>query len=201
MNKKDRVDRRVQRTRHLLNHALMSLIVEKDYDSITVQNIIDRANIGRSTFYAHYQNKDDLLLSGLEKVVRSLIGSVEDSPLESHEERESRRILDTLPIFRHAQEQYDLHKAIVGGKGIEMIIKTIQNHLGDHLEEKIIRLLPDGKTPSVPTVVMANYLAGTLLTLLTWWLDNDMPYPPERMEKMFQELVMPGVRATLGKST
>ncbi|MEJ2354006.1 MAG: TetR/AcrR family transcriptional regulator, partial [Anaerolineales bacterium] len=71
--KKERVDRRVQRTRQLLNDALMSLIVEKGYDSITVQNIIDRANLGRSTFYAHYQDKDDLLLSGIEDVVHSLV--------------------------------------------------------------------------------------------------------------------------------
>ena len=54
MIKNERVDRRVQRTRHLLNEALMSLIMEKGYEAITVQDIIDRANLGRSTFYAHY---------------------------------------------------------------------------------------------------------------------------------------------------
>lgn len=197
MKNKDRVDRRVQRTRHLLNHALMSLIVEKDYDSITVQNIIDRANIGRSTFYAHYQDKDDLLMSGLEQVVRKLIGSVETSPVEDGGKWEDRQILDTLPIFRHAQEQYHLHKAIVGGRGIDFLIKTIQNYLSGHLQEKIKSLLPDGQSPSVPPIVMANYLAGTFLTLLTWWLDNNMPYPPERMDEIFQELVTPGVWAVM----
>ena len=198
MTKNERVDRRVQRTRQLLNDALMSLIVEKNYEAITVQDIIDRANLGRSTFYVHYQGKEDLLLSSMGEVVHSLIGSVETSPMEDKENRKSCRILSTLPIFRHAQEQYRLHKAIVAGRGMDVTIKTIHNHLSGHIQEKIERLLSDGQTPSVPLPVIANYLAGTLLTLLTWWLDNNMPYPPERMDEMFQELAMPGVWAALG---
>ena len=196
--KNERVDRRVQRTRQLLSDALMSLIVEKDYNSITVQNIIDRANLGRSTFYTHYQDKEDLLLSGIEEVVHHLIGSVDNAPMEAEGNGQSRRILSTLPIFRHAQEQHRLHQAMVGGRGLEVIIKTIQIHLSGHIQKQIELLLPAGQTPSVPPPVIANYLAGTLLTLLTWWLDNNMPYPPERMDEMFQELAMPGVWAVLG---
>jgi AcrR family transcriptional regulator len=196
--KNERVDRRVQRTRQLLKEALMSLLVEKGYEAITVQNIIDRANLGRSTFYAHYQDKEDLLLSGMEEVVHSLIRGVENSPMEDEGNGESHRILSTLPIFRHAQEQYRLHKAMVAGRGSDVIMKIIQNHLSHHIQEQIELLLPDGQTPSVPPPVMANYLAGALLTLLVWWLDNNMPYPPERMDEVFQELAMPGVWAVLG---
>ncbi len=198
MMKNAKVDRRVQRTRQLLNDALVSLIAEKGYDSITVQNIIDRANLGRSTFYAHYQDKEDLLLSGMEELVHSLIWGVESPPMEDEGNGESSRILSTLPLFRHTQEQHRLYKAMVGGRGIDVIIKTIQNHLSDHIQEQIERLLPGGQTPSVPPPVMANYLAGALLTLLTWWLDNNMPYPPERMDEIFQQLAMPGVWAALG---
>jgi AcrR family transcriptional regulator len=198
MMKNERVDRRVQRTRQLLNEALMSLIVEKGYEATTVQNIIDRANLGRSTFYAHYQDKEDLLLSGMEKIVHSLVRGVENSPMEDEGLGENRRILSTLLIFRHAQEQYHLHKAMVAGRGTDVIIKTIQHHLSGHVQEQIELLLPEGQTPSVPPPVMANYLAGTLLTLLIWWLENNMPYPPERMDEMFQALAMPGVWAALG---
>jgi AcrR family transcriptional regulator len=201
MTKNEKVDRRVQRTRQLLNDALMSLLVEKSYGAITVQNIIDRANLGRSTFYAHYQDKEDLLLSGMEEVVHSLIRGVEDSPMEDEGNGESRRILSTLPIFRHAQEQYDLHKAMVAGRGSDVIIKAIHNHLSHHIQEQIERLLPNGQTPSAPPPVIANYLAGALLTLLTWWLNNNMPYPPERMDEIFQQLAMPGVWAALGLNT
>lgn len=192
-----RVDRRVQRTRQLLSSALMSLIVEKGYDSVTVQDIIDRANLGRSTFYAHYQDKEDLLLSGIDEVVHSLIWGNEVMLNDEQGKRAMHRILSTEPIFRHAQEEYQLHKAIFGGRGLDVMIKEIQNHLCSHIEERINKLLPDGQSPPVELSVISNYLAGALLTLLVWWLENDMQYPPERMDALYQELSMPGVWAVL----
>ena len=194
----DKVDRRVLRTRQLLNQALLSLIVEQGYESITVQDIIDRANLGRSTFYAHYQCKDDLLLSGMEDVVHSLVWDLENSPEAAGGDREDRQILSTLPMFSHVHAHYPLHKAVVGGRGIDVIVKSIQDHLSSHIQERIELLLPEGQTPSAPPLVIANYLAGALLALLKWWIDSNMPYPPERMDEMFQELAMPGVWAALG---
>ncbi len=198
MIKNDKFDRQKQRTRQLLKDALLSLVVEKGYASITVQNIIDRANLGRSTFYAHYLDKEDLLISGMEEVVHSLISNDEDDPLIKEKQGENQHILSTLPIFCHAQEQYRLHKAIVGGRGIDVVIKTIQSHLASHIQDQITQLIPKGQTLTVPPNVIAHYLAGTLLNLLIWWLDNEMPYPPERMDAMFQELTMPGVLSALG---
>lgn len=192
-----KVDRRVQRTRQLLNRALMELIVEKGYDSVTVQDIIDRANLGRSTFYAHYQDKEDLLLSGIDEVVHSLIWGDEAFSKDEQGKGVTPRILSTEPIFRHAQEEYQLHKALFEGRGLDVMHKEIQNHLCSHIEEQIIRLLPDESSPSVELSVISNYLAGALLTLLIWWLEKDMPYPPERMDALFQELSMPGVWAVL----
>lgn len=200
MKKDEKLDRRVQRTRELLTDTLMALIVEQGYETITVQHIIDRANLGRSTFYAHYQDKEDLLLKSMEEVVHSLISAVETSPIGTEGHGKSRRILSALPIFRHAQEQYGLHKAIVAGRGMDMMVKTIQNHLSSHIQEQIERLLPKGQPSSVPLAVIATYLAGTLLTLLTWWIDHNMPYSPERMDEMFQELAMPGVWAAIEQS-
>ena len=176
----------------------VSLLVEKPYDSITIQNIIDRANVGRSTFYAHYQDKEDLLLSSIEEVVHSLVRGVENSSAAADGEGESGRILSTLPIFRHAQEQHRLHKAMVAGRGLDVITSTIQAHLSRHIQERIEQRLPAGQSPAVPPAVIAIYLAGALMTLLIWWLDNNMPYPPKRMDEMFQALTMPGLSAALG---
>jgi len=192
-----KVDRRIQRTRKLLNRALMELVVEKGYETVTIQDIIDRANLGRSTFYAHYQDKEDLLLSGIDEVVHSLIWGEAVSNNEQ-EEGTTPRILSTEIIFQHAQVEFQLHEAIFTGRGLEVMHKEIQKHLCNHIEEQINRLLPDGKSPPVTLSVISNYLAGALLTLLVWWLENDMPYPPERMDALFQELSMPGVWAVLG---
>src|SRR5262245_23066722 len=72
-NVEDHLDRRIQRTRDLLHQALISLMIEKGYEVITVQDIIDRANVGRSTFYAHYVGKQDLLVSGLKGLSKHLL--------------------------------------------------------------------------------------------------------------------------------
>ena len=66
--KKIQMDRRIQRTRQLLHEALIELIQEKGYEAVTVQDILDRANLGRSTFYLHYRDKEELLLSGFERL-------------------------------------------------------------------------------------------------------------------------------------
>ncbi len=193
----EKVDRRVQRTRELLSLALMNLIVEQGYESITVQNIIDRANLGRSTFYAHYRDKEDLLMSGLEEVVHNLMRGMEATAGETQGIATTRRILSALPMFTHAQEQYELHKAIIAGRGVDVILKTIQRHLSLHLEEELIQHLPAGHTPTIPLNVVATYLAGTLLNLLIWWLEQNLPYSPQRMDEIFQELAMPGVWGVL----
>lgn len=194
----ERVDRRVQRTRKLLIDSLMALIAEQSYESITVQDIIDRANLGRSTFYLHYQDKEDLMQSSIEGVVSNLIHGIENSSNIDKESWNPTHILLTLPIFRHAQEQHRFHKAMVRGRGVEILTTEIQRLLSGHIQEKINLLLSDGRVPAIPPPVLAKYLSGTLLTLLFWWLDNNMPYSPERMDEIFQELTMPGIRIALG---
>jgi len=193
----EKLDRRVQRTRKLLSSALMSLIVEKGYDFVTVQDIIDRANLGRSTFYAHYQDKEDLLLSGIDEVVHSLMWGDETSSDGEKEKNTAPRILSAERIFQHAQEEFHLHKAIFGGRGMDVMHKEIQKHLCRHIEEQIEQLLLSGKSPPVELSIISNYLAGALLTLLVWWLENNMPYPPKRMDALYQELSMPGVWSVL----
>jgi len=193
------VDRRVQRTRQLLNDALILLIAEKGYESITVQNIIDRANLGRSTFYAHYRDKEDLLRGSMDELVHSIVWYVEKAPKDK-KQNQSLRILSTEPLFHHIHEQYQLYKAMVGGRGIDVIIKSIRTHLSSHIQEQIEVLLLEGQPSSIPPNIISSYLAGTLLTMLTWWLDNKMPHSPERMDEMYQELTMPGVLAALRNS-
>lgn len=194
----ERVDRRVQRTRKLLIDSLMALIAEQSYESITVQDIIDRANLGRSTFYLHYQDKEDLMQSSIEGVVSKLIHGIENSSNIDKESWNPAHILSTLPIFRHAQEQHRFHKAMVGGRGIEVLTTEIQRLLSGHIQEQINLLLSDGRVPAIPPPVLAQYLSGALLTLLFWWLDNNMPCSPERMDEIFQDLTMPGIRIALG---
>jgi AcrR family transcriptional regulator len=192
--KNNKADRRSQRTRQLLEEALIALIVEKPYDAITVQDVIERANVGRSTFYAHYRDKEDLLAGSFERVLDGLIQHMNFS----HEG--SPAILPTLELFRHVQAYHHLYTALVWGRGIDVLFKAGQQSMSQIVERRIAALVADGSPLCVPLPILSSYVSGSLATLLKWWLDNKMPYPPERMDEMFQQLVMPGVWAALGKA-
>src|SRR5215813_9896903 len=92
-------DRRIQKTQNLLHEALASLLREKPYDAIVVKEILDRANVGRSTFYMHFRDKDDLLVSG----IHDMLGSVDSTGLPTSGKRYERIIRFSLPIFEHIQ--------------------------------------------------------------------------------------------------
>jgi AcrR family transcriptional regulator len=189
----ERIDRRVQRTRQLLLDALIALILEKGYDKITVQNIIDRANVGRSTFYSHYLDKEDLMENSMERLLQELGQHMAKADTDGEEEA----FPPSLPLFRHTQKQHHLYKAMIGGGGIDIVVKAINDAIISHAQAHFERLEREGCHLLVPMPVVTTYLAGSLQTLLTWWLDNDMPYPPEQINHMFLQLTMPGISAAL----
>src|SRR5574337_330145 len=106
------LDRRIRRTRKLLQDALLSLILEKSYDEVTVQDVIDRANVGRSTFYAHFQGKEDLFLSEFEELRMQFEDHLASQPIISSDPWDM-----SLMMFRHAQDQRQLYKALAGKQG------------------------------------------------------------------------------------
>lgn len=187
-----RQDRRSQRTQHALIDALIALLAVKHYDEISVNDIISRANIGRSTFYAHYQSKDDLLKSGFERALDLLIHQI------SFGEAGQDLKLDTTPLFRHAIEHYELYRTLVWGSGFEILTRDGHAALSTKFQESFTLLLSGKPEPSIPLAVLSYSIAGTLLLLLKWWLDHKMPYSPEHMDEIFQQLVMPGANHILG---
>jgi AcrR family transcriptional regulator len=186
-----KADRRSQRTRQLLNTALIELMLEKRYDAITIQDLIDRANIGRSTFYAHYLDKEDLLISGFTRVLDSLSEHIQRFGLGDHA-RPSLAL-----FFGHVQAHHQLYKALVRGGGIEMLFKKGHERLRQNIDRHLRSLIPPERAPIAPLPLVADFVAGAILTMLKWWLDNELPFTPEQMDTMFQQLVLPGVQGTL----
>ena len=187
-----RQDRRSLRTQQALLDALIALLADKSYNEISINDIIDRANVGRSTFYAHYQAKDDLLKSGFERALDMLIHHI------SFGEADQCLRLDTTLFFRHAQGHYEIYRTLVWGTGFDVLTKDGHAALSAKFQESFTLLLSGRPEPSIPLVVLSYSMAGTLLILLKWWLDNKMPYSPEYMDEIFQQLVMPGARKILG---
>ena len=189
--KRKKSDRRASRTRRSLNDALIQLILEKRYDAITVQNVIDRADVGRSTFYAHYRDKEDLFRSSWEGLLGSFVRHIE------WEKAGGDRFVPVLELFRHVQEFHPFYRALTRSGKTDWLFKTGLSYLTKTIERALTSRLANKPQPIVPIPVLSNYLAGGILTLLKWWLDHNMPYPPERMDEIFHELVMPGFRSVL----
>ena len=180
-----KTDRRSQRTRHLLGAALVELIREKDYGTITVSDIIERANVGRSTFYAHYRDKDALFVGELDRVIEILsqrIPGQEEIPF-----------FPSLGLFRHVGEEYELYKSLLWTPGIDLLIKHLQKSISQRVEQG---LQNSGRKFEIPHPVLASFIAGSFLTLLKWWLENKMIYSAEQMDETFRKLALSGVKSS-----
>ncbi len=184
----DKNDRRIRRTRQLLHQALISLILEKPYHTISVQDILDRADVGRSTFYSHFQDKDDLFRYGFERMLDAL-----SQHMDAQEEKTDSYFFPSLALFQHVQENQQVFKALVGGQGIELLLKHGQNALSLRIEQHLERHISEGKEAEIPLPVLSYFLSGSLITLLKWWLDNRLIYTPERMDEIYRKLALPGV--------
>jgi AcrR family transcriptional regulator len=198
MNQKENImpqkppDRRIQRTRQLLQDALIAVILEKGFDAVTVQDIIDRANVGRSTFYAHFQDKEDLLLSGFEHLRTEF-----EKHLFSESTASDNPWALSLSMFRHAQSQRQLYKALAGKQSGNIALAHIQKYLSAVLLSHIKKQSGTRKQNPPPEIV-AHYISSSYISLLTWWLDNDSPYSPEQMNAFYRQLVEPGVSVLMG---
>jgi AcrR family transcriptional regulator len=189
-NKKS--DRRLVRTRKSLRDALIELILEKHYDDITVQNIIDRADVGRSTFYLHYRDKEDLFRGDLERFLDFFVQHIDFDNLKKA------RFVPIEHLFQHLIDFHPFYRALVRSSKSDQLFKTGQKHLAKRIENKLNVWLGKEQITPVPVSILANYLANEIFTLLRWWLDNNLPYAPERMDEIFHQLVIPGFRLAVG---
>jgi len=172
-------DRRSQRTRQLLSAAFVQLMREKGYSAITVSDLIERANIGRSTFYSHYRDKDDLFVHELDRVIAVLSSGVQN--------QDEMPFFPSLGLFRHVREQYELYKALVWTPGIDLLIKHLQKSLSQRIEQGLQK---NETNSDIPLPILANFISSSFLTLLKWWLENKMIYSAEEMDAMFRKLTI-----------
>ena len=187
----DKEDRRTRRTRQLLRDALLALLKAKRYEDISVQDIIERADVARSTFYVHYINKNDLLV-GKWGVFASNLGH--HAELMAHEEKNTPSMFPTHVWFQHIQAQESILKIIARDSAMDLAMKTLHGILRNDIQAKVQKYLPENG--SAPSSLVINYMASSLMTMIQWWVKNDMPNSPQRMDEIFQQLVMPGVHST-----
>ncbi len=175
----EKLDRRVQRTRQLLRDALMGLILERGYDAVTVEAVAERANLGRATFYLHYRDKEELLVTSLKDIYDSLVQKLQAMQSE----------LRSIVIFEHAAEHKDLYRVMLSGQGASALARSVREYMVDAFQRQMGLQFPMlGSQTPIPVEILANHIAGSLLALITWWLENNLPHSPETMARYFRLL-------------
>jgi AcrR family transcriptional regulator len=181
-----RLDRRVQRTRKLLRESLMALILEEGYDEISIQDITDKANLGRATFYLHFKDKEELLLDVMDQFMSSFLDQV---PQFSENQWRLEEIKPIVKLFDFAAENYDLYRIMIIGSGGITASRQLHRSIADNIKACVQSEIKErGAEPIVPVDFIANHFAGSLLATIYWWLDNDLPYTVEEMAEMFQKV-------------
>lgn len=171
-------DRRVKRTQNLLAKALIALTLEKGYEAVTIRDITERADVGYATFFRHYRDKDALLQDVLDVVLSELLGLLPPAPDADP------ATVGTL-IFRYVQEHSEVIRVLLSSQGAsslmqQMIETGAQNILQEHTQRE---------DSVVPIEVAAYHMVTSAIALVQWWLEHNMPYPPERMGLIYQELI------------
>ena len=182
-------DRRIQRTRKLLHDALISLLHEKAYDEIVVKEILDRANIGRSTFYMHFRDKDDLLVSG----IRDILDAIQTTKVPASLQGPEKIIWFSRPIFEHIDEHRRTRQLRIGPRGRIVMHEQLQRVLVELVSSQMKSVLQIRRKQAdqVPPDLLVQHIASSFILVLNWWIERKDGLPPKQVDELFRALILP----------
>ena len=181
-------DERARRTRDRLGNALVALIHEKPIENVTVQDVLNRAKVGRSTFYLHFRDKNDLLLSQLEVFLETM------STLLSVRKETSDRVAPVAEMFDHIKNQVKLYRILADAGRLNDFFDLAEGYFSRGIENRLKESKRLPKIPQSELAARAFALAGSLLSLLRWWLDHGAKEPPGEMDELFHRMVWKGLQ-------
>jgi AcrR family transcriptional regulator len=207
------VDRRVMKTHKLLQDALIELVAEKGYESVSIREILERANVGRSTFYAHFQDKDQLLHSILDRL-DELFKQHEKQFLDANKNFSDADIMNvshefspTRSLFQFIGQNHRFFKTMLGNRGYGIFSKPVYDYVFAHvhglfttplqgttlahLHESFKVLKSHEKYGSLESEIASHYFVSALMGILVWWVEKDMPCTAEEIDRLFRQLAIP----------
>jgi len=198
MTKDRKIDPRIERTREALRDALMALIEQKGFEAISVQDITERARLNRATFYLHYRDKQDLLLRTSEAVFDRLVA--EAGPIDRGNLDFQKPPQQLVVIFRHIAQYRDFYRAVLGRSGVPAFITRLREYAVTFTQPRMASLhsLYPAAVPILDDIFISEYVAGALLGIIIWWLDNNLPHSPEYMADRFGWLSVAGTYRMMG---
>ena len=186
-------DRRIEKTRRSLWQALFALIGEQGYDATSVQDILNRAGVGRATFYAHFRNKEDLLRCGMKAMSDGFTTEWNTAPLRSGEP-----LAFTLAILRHMDEHHRRYRAFLRMRKSLVLEHHLRSVLGQLVRQDLARRCRAVGKSELSELATA-YTVSSFLALVRWWVDrNQGKMSPEELNAIFRQLTLPGLDAMLG---
>jgi AcrR family transcriptional regulator len=177
-----RHERRRLQTRKLLIQTTLQLVLEKGYDSISIQDITDRADLGRGTFYIHFKDKEEVVWTAFRELFQEL-----EQEAHKHLDRNLPQVeyFGLLNIFRHADKNRDLYRVMFGGQGSAILTARVQDFLADVFVYDIRNAPPPPEVNfNLPEEIEAQLLTGVISRLLYWWLETPNDYTAEQMAAM-----------------
>lgn len=172
-------DPRAQRSRDRLGDALVALIQERPFDEITVQDVLERAGVSRSTFYAHFRDKQDLLLSDVDDFAERMFMRLARS------NDPSERVAPVVELFAHVAEMAPLRKALSDADRLLEIRSLIQAHVARGIEARLTQISRAKSLDPATRAPLAHAAAGGLMALLEWWLRTTPAPTPAEMDELF----------------
>ena len=180
-----KVDPRVKRTRRLLRDALVSLILEKDFASITIREITERAGVAYITFFRQFESIDQLLMEVLDEGLAELLGYIETLAKQSETsalETEGRL------IFEHIEQNADLFRILIKRQSVTRVRKKVVRNIAGIFQKSCLPLARSGNP--MATAILSNHIATSLLALIEWWLDNNRRPASAQMGKVYKSLII-----------
>jgi AcrR family transcriptional regulator len=181
-----RTDRRILRTRTTLGEAIVALMQEKSFEDITVQEVLDRAGVGRSTFYTHYRDKNDLFMSDVEDFLEAVASGLKDH------QAGSKRLLPVREFLSHVREVRTFYAALKKSDKMNDLLALARGIFARSIDGRLqsagVRIEPTQRA------AQAYALAGSFLSLLEWWADKGMKADPSEMDEIFHRMAWNGLR-------
>jgi AcrR family transcriptional regulator len=188
-----KLDRRVQRTRDLLRTALMQLVREKGYDAVTIEDITERANLGRTTFYLHYRSKDDLLLDHHADFTSQLnLDRLDPGQLLGDEPQP-----EMVSFLQQISQGKTMYLAFTQAKDADIIMRNIREQMIANLQASLGEAFPE-TTPDPSVDILARYIVGAQLSLIDWWVTSRNGYEAESMAGKLHRLQSAIIRDAYG---
>jgi len=182
-------DARVRRTHRRLNEAIVALIHEKSYPAIVVDEILERADVGRSAFYAHFPNKDALLASAIEQMLHATAPRM----LPSNVGRFAKALCFSFPVFDYVGRCRPATEAKMGRKGRSIVHQHLRRVLAAQIRDDVRDAMQGGGRNAIPADLATEYIVATFILVLNWWVESKSRLSALEVDDLFLALVIPAV--------